>query len=404
MTREPEPQGIRNVVGVPVRGADFFDREEERALIWRRLETNHVLLPSPRRVGKTSLMRALATEAKDHGYAAAVYVDVAGASDEREFVAKIVRALSETPAALPFVKRLQRGPLARLLAKIQSIRTGALAIDLRDEPTKTWRQLGDELVAAWRGPQSKLLVLCDELGIFVQTLLNRERQDPARARAFMTWLRDDVRQDAASGDRVRWLVASSVGLPTLTDLNNIGDTINDFELVPVGPFKEPVADLFLAELARGRGVELEPAVRQRIIRRVGWPIPYFLQVFFAALTEQRTTCTVADVDATFERLLGVEYRSYFDWWSQRLAEELGRSRAHQARSVLTACAHAPDGVRGDTLRAIALERAASDEDREWITSNLFDVLESDGYWVQEDQRYRFRSNLLREYWRRRHPR
>ncbi len=406
----PTPErsgGIRNVVGVPVQGSDFFDREDERRTIWRRLETDHVLLPSPRRVGKTSLMRALAAEATDHGFAGATYVDVAGAADEREFVVKLGQAIARSPGATAIEKKLRRGPLARWLSRITSVTAGAIGVGLREERSKTWKELGEELCAALLQQNSRWLILCDELGIFAQTLLRRERGDATRARAFLTWLRDDVRQantDPDAGGDMRWIVASSVGLPTLTDLNNIGDTINDFQLVPVGAFAPEVADLFLARLAQGRKIELEPAVRQRIVTKVGWPIPYYLQVFFATLTESRKVVTIADVDATFEKLLGLEYRTYFDWWSQRLVEELGRSRAHQARTLLTACAAKPEGVRADTLTALVGERITDPSEREWAEQRMFDVLESDGYWIRDGERYRFRSNLLREYWLRRHRR
>lgn len=424
-------RGLRNVVGVPVHGPDFFDREAERAAIWRSLATNHVLIPSPRRVGKTSLMRTLAAEANavptgaaavsagastgagaaeptgGAQFAGALYVDVAGAADEREFVARLCTALEAVPAAQRVARGLRPGALGRLLGRIQSISAGAVGLGLRAEREKTWKELGNAFVAALRQDGRGWLILCDELGIFVQTLLRREGGDAARARAFLTWLRDDVRQSAGAPDSVRWVVASSIGLPTLTDLNRIGDTINDFELVPVGAFSDNVADLFLAELARGRGVQLDAAVRRRVIARVGWPIPYFLQVFFAALVEQRPAGTVIaaeEVDAAFERLLGIEYRTYFDWWTQRLVEELGRQRGHHARILLTAAAQRPEGVRATTLRTLLAEHATPSADLEWAQGPLFDILENDGYWVRDDLRYRFRSNLLRAYWLRRHAR
>ena len=59
---------MRTVIGSPVEGDDFFDREGERRRIWRHLESDSLLLLAPRRIGKTSLMRALCAEGPEHGF------------------------------------------------------------------------------------------------------------------------------------------------------------------------------------------------------------------------------------------------------------------------------------------------------------------------------------------------
>ena len=58
---------LNNVIGSPVVGADFFDRHEEQARIWRRLEHDSILLLAPRRVGKTSLLHRLEETAEQLG-------------------------------------------------------------------------------------------------------------------------------------------------------------------------------------------------------------------------------------------------------------------------------------------------------------------------------------------------
>src|SRR2546430_16641673 len=48
---------MRNVVGPPVTGPDFFDRLGEMDELWLAMTRSSVLLAAPRRVGKTSLLR-----------------------------------------------------------------------------------------------------------------------------------------------------------------------------------------------------------------------------------------------------------------------------------------------------------------------------------------------------------
>lgn len=58
-------QRIKNRVGKPVTGDDFFDRVREQRSLWNRLDTDNVLLLAPRRVGKTSLMYRLRDTAEE---------------------------------------------------------------------------------------------------------------------------------------------------------------------------------------------------------------------------------------------------------------------------------------------------------------------------------------------------
>ena len=53
---------IKNIVGTPARGGDFYDREQLIDLLWDRLDTGNVLLAAPRRFGKTSVMYRLIDE------------------------------------------------------------------------------------------------------------------------------------------------------------------------------------------------------------------------------------------------------------------------------------------------------------------------------------------------------
>ncbi|MFZ1325498.1 MAG: hypothetical protein WAT67_05650 [Candidatus Contendobacter sp.] len=55
-------------LGNKAEGADFFDRVIERKDLWSYLESNHIALSGPRRLGKTSLLQRLADEAAEKGF------------------------------------------------------------------------------------------------------------------------------------------------------------------------------------------------------------------------------------------------------------------------------------------------------------------------------------------------
>jgi hypothetical protein len=101
---------------------------------------------------------------------------------------------------------------------------------------------------------------------------------------------------------------------------------------------------------------------------------------------------VADVDAVYDHLLSSSKKQYFDYWHQRLREELGTPDDGHAVALLNAIAADPAGASTQTLQG-----TLGDGDR---LTYLLDVLNSDGYVVEQHGRYLFRSSLLRDFWRR----
>lgn len=134
---------------------------------------------------------------------------------------------------------------------------------------------------------------------------------------------------------------------------------------------------------------------------MGWPAPYYLQLVFHELRSVTGAISQADVDRAIEDLLGPQHRNYFDYWRQRLFEELGLLDAGYAIAVLNAACHAPDGVPRPILSQVLAPAIGEPGMREEKLRYLLDVLQNDGYLVEENRRWSFRSPLLREYWLRR---
>jgi hypothetical protein len=232
-------------------------------------------------------------------------------------------------------------------------------------------------------------------------VLNLLKQDDGvdRARTFLNWFRE-LRIARSVATHVRWLLCGSIGLDTVTARLGFGDAINDLFIVHLGAFDEPTADGFLSALADSYDVELGEATRAHALQRVGWLIPYHLQVLFAALRENdRRPVDEAAIDAAYEALLAPVHKGYFDFWQQRLHEELGQPDDGHALALLNAVARDPDGASDEVLRGVLAARIGGDPAQ--TLRYLRDVLENDGYLVRDGDRWRFRSNLLRDYWCRR---
>jgi len=401
--------GIESSVGRPVRGINFFDREDERRILWQHLRQSHVLLLAPRRVGKTSLLMRLADEAPDHGHHA-VYVSVADARSEDDVTRKLIAALAAHPASDPIWRRLQKGPYKRFFSRLKAkVAAGPLSLELAADEGR-WATLAEVTAEAIERLGEPWLILVDELPIFVLTLIREDQAgkpagasgDLLRTRNFLNWFRQLRSAPTQSEAPLRWVVAGSIGLDAVVARARLGDTINDLRVFPLGPFSPVTADAFLAALGDSYGLSLDVPTRERLMQRAGWLIPFYLQILFSRLhdlaAEQALKPTPALVDRVVAELLTPAYRAYFDYWRQRLTEELGRPDDQRALLLLAGVAAAPEGLTKKALDHLLSEHMPEPATRDESLRFLLEVLENDGYLARDDDRFRFRSELLREYW------
>src|SRR5689334_8347685 len=83
---------MRNIVGIPAIGENFFHRQNEIDKISSRLEAgNNLQIAAPRRVGKTSILHYLKdNQVAGHIY---VYVDTERIDNEQDFYKKLLKAI-----------------------------------------------------------------------------------------------------------------------------------------------------------------------------------------------------------------------------------------------------------------------------------------------------------------------
>jgi hypothetical protein len=387
-----------NVCGRPVRDGNFYGRSRDVARLWARLETDHVLLTAPRRVGKTSLMYALQAGGRgQEGWIGAVYFSAENVVDEHDFVAKLYAEIAMAPGCEAVAAALQGRAWAAAIGAIAKVSAAGLALELRQKAPATWAVLAADLEDAVRSlpPQGRLLVMVDELPVFLLRLLALA---PQRAEDFLSWFRA-FRQGRPDGtDSVRWLLAGSIGLAPLARRQHWSKLINDLQPLTIDALAPEAAEGLLAGLADRYDLQLTPEGRRAALALIGWPIPYFLQLLVAELRNLPADPIGPDgVEAAFQRLLSVASSKNFAPWWERLHDELGPTDAAAARAILSVCAADPDGASVATIAAAVANHwtdAARDESR----STLLETLEHDGYVTPDVGRWRFRSPLLRAAW------
>lgn len=397
-------------------GRNFFGRELEVMRLTDILANDDILLLGPRRIGKTSIGRAVMQKVRADGWRS-VEINVASCIDERAFLEKLDSALRPELASLGAkVTSTISAALASVASRIKSIKlsvpcAAGVGVEIAEGATEEWTKVGCEVLQLIAQVEQRWLIYIDELPIM---LFNIMRSDPVtgvqRVRRFLDWFRNDVR-GLPGAQSVRWLVSGSIGLDTLVQQHGMADTINSLSHQGLPAFKDEVAVGMLMALAGRYQMAFHEDDARSMVDAIKWSQPYYLQTAFHHLR----SLMVANpgigagtlIDAAIETMVQPGSDNDFHHWITRLEQQLDRASAGHAIALLNFAANDPLGVRPEALLNIIEERLPSvlPEDARRIFINLRDILERDAYWWPDEKsgnkRYRFRLEPLRRWWMRR---
>lgn len=404
-----------NIAGSPVEGKNFFGRNEIAQHLRQILDHDDVLLLGPRRIGKTSLARAVMALTRQDGWKA-IEIVVASCIDEKGFLDKLEgelkKAIDSLAGKLWDGMREKLGALGKRIKSLKLGGFGATAeVGLTGSDADDWSTVGNELLALLAELDDHWLIYVDELPIM---LFNIIRQDPTngvlRVRRFLDWFRNDVRALAGAG-KVRWLISGSVGLDTLVQEHGMADTINSLNHQSLPPFSEALACQLIRELAARYTIALDATAIARLVAAIRWPQPYYLQVAFQHLRSLVNAAPATPpqdlIDKAIDQLIQPGADNDFHHWEKRLEMQLSPDLARLAKALLTQSATQASGTRAENLLATVQQRHsnATDDEALALFARLRDILLRDAYWQPDDstggRHYHFPLEPLRRWWNRR---
>ena len=395
---------MRNITGQAVIGDDLYGREYELSRLWERLEQGeHLLMLAPRRVGKTSLMLELRRAPRENWDV--VYVDVEGGDSPADCVAAILAALAASPKyrsrfeALP-ISSAVRDVLGRLSATVD---TGVLRVELKSAIGREWNHAADQLQVRLMGATdsgSNLLIIIDELPILVSQILRTGGQQ-RDVELLLSWFRR-FRQAPELRAKVCTLVGGSIGLEGVLRRAGLSGLINDLTPFRLDSWDRSIATAFLKELGADRGFRLDDISIARILELLRDPVPYHIQLFYSALRDDckgnAAGISQKAIDRCFTvRLAGPIGIAHLDHYATRLEIALD---AHEHDVALGILGNACRRNSGTSLAELEGLKRRSDQ----VFWSVLRDLEADGYLIRKEDQLEFRSNLLREWWRRRYGR
>ena len=383
---------MKNKVGPPVEGEDFFGRKKELQFAFNQIEDgNSLLLAAPRRVGKTSFAKKLIVMADARSWRI-LEINLEGIKSEPQFIKTFIKDLQKKTWWGSLSKAI-RNNIGSLLEQIDvSIEKDGL------KGSVAWKAKRKEVFEKLENlfeHNKNTLIMIDELGVLLNTYGEDVETGITNAESLLNWFRS-LRQKSET--QIRWIFCSSIGIKNFTNRHNISYTINDIEPFKLKTFDKPLAKGLIEKLAESKGFELTDIIIEKMLEKIDWYLPYFVQLLFKEI-HRLNQVEELPVD---KKLVDVAYESlvknqYFDTWDERL--KYYYEVEITSRKILNRLCQNPEGESRKLLFDLIHQASDPREETEKELGQIIGMLTNDGYIYQhQNEKFLFRSPFLRDYW------
>ena len=379
--------GVDIVTGNIVKGDDLYGRDHELDLLWKTVEKDSLLLTSPRRYGKTSVVKAM--EDNPRAGWSVIYVDMEGSSDSYEFVVELSKRVSTTP--LQKTRNLFRSARD---ATDELHLPGLVGVKLR-EPDVSWKEDGTKIFCELKKSNPKSIVVIDELPTYLLMVQNKYGDSGSTISTFLHWLRR-IRQDL----QIRFVVCGSIGIDTIVDKYRLENSVNDFARLQLLPFDDETAKGMITTLLDRYGIGHTDDLIKEIMESIGLQVPFFIQLMLKEIrdrtdSERKDLTSEIIFDSYWKGLLGAEGKKDFAWYFERLTTEF-RGKDHRAAlEILHLLARVPGAPEAE-LAEIHSEITQRDDESGF--RRILHVLETGFYITRNDAGITFHNKVLRDLW------
>ncbi len=386
---------MKNIIGQPARGEDFFPRIREVERIINSLDNgNHIQITAPRRVGKTSILWYLLDNDIAERYY--VYIDTESISDEQQFYKKILIEILRNEHVAGSKKLMQRlGKGANIFfRKIKSIQALGNRIEFNHEEKEQnyYEELLNFLLGYASTGETELVILIDE---FPQTIENIRNINEDNARLFLQNKRS-LRLTPEFEGRVKFIYTGSIGLNYTVAKLNATATINDLNSIEVGPLTYDEAIKLFHELLSAKGRTAVPAATEHLLKIIQWYIPFHIQLIVQELLQQApdTEITPGTIDTAINNIINLRNQNHFDHYYSRLKAQFKDEAYKYADELLKRIAEENSLTKIQTLD-LSAKYGLMDSYRKIIETLMYD-----GY-IQLDEtnkEYIFNSPIVKLWW------
>ena len=375
------------VAGNIVKGEDLYGRKHELQLLWKTIEKDSLLLTSPRRYGKTSIVNYMKDNPRP-GWSV-TYIDMEGFADPSEFIIELLSHVN--PTLLQKVKNLFHS--ARDATDAFEI-LDVIGIRLR-EPNNNWKKKGTEIFRELQKNNSKSIIIIDELPIYLLNMQEKYHDNGSTISTFLHWLRS-IRQDL----QIRFIVCGSVGIDSIVDRYGLENSVNDLSRLSLLPFDDETAKGMITTLLDKYGIAHIDDLIKEIMAQIGLQVPFFIQLMLKEILDRtdfgKEKLTSEIISNSYRHgLLGTEGKKDFEWYFKRLKTEFeGKDYliALEILKRLTQVSSATEAELEDLHNKIKRKENRSEFRR------ILDILEAGFYIAKDGNGLVFHNKVLHDLW------
>jgi len=402
---------LKMALGKVVIGQDFWDREEDKALLINKLDEGaHVLLVAQRRMGKTSLMAEVAESLAERYIC--LFVDLQKCQNSSDAIVELSLRIKPYTNLWNKTKGVFGNVLTTVAGSVESIQLGELGVTLRSGLNQgNWADKGNQLLEILAETEKPVVILMDEVALMVNNMLKDENHNVTaegkrQTNEFMSWLR---KNSIKHQGKIHIVISGSIGLEPVLHQARLSATINNFVPLELKAWDSKTAAECIEALSNQYGINLEDGVTEEMVEKLGCCIPHHVQMFFTHIHDlcvkrKQMVCLIKDVEEVYKNeMLGVRGHVELTHYEERLEKILPKESCALALDMLTEAA-VTGYLSSKAISAFRKEYPLEGRDVVEVQKEILWVLEHDGYLEASDEGYVFVSKLLRDWWINRYKR
>lgn len=383
---------FKPILGNAARKDQFFPRPKIRKAILEALELNeNLLISSPRRVGKTSVLLNLVDDPDERFYT--VYLNTEGIDNSERFFQRILSEIFNLDHLDQFEKfgKETRQFFTTWGERIAGVKIAGSGIDLRPTDKISYFEQLKQFLTEANLEGKQIVLLLDEFPVTLENIFKKEGQDEA---AFFLNQNRELRQNPAFQPKIRFVYAGSIGLINVAKRLEATDRVNDLAEVKVGPLKLDEAKTFVGLLYKARLKRMPKEEETKsILEAIGIYYPYYFQLLVKEIADLAEDGQADNrIPEAFQRLIA-NGNSHLQHYKGRLGKVFDEAQNRFVLKLLLKIKHSGGLDRNEILNL------AEGEGLRHALEDMLDTLFHDGYLTENEGKVVFYSVILQNWWK-----